>query len=120
MADVWHVMGDDLALSASGDLLAADGSTMTQQRVLRRLLTNKGGYIWHLGYGAGLAAFVGLPAPAAAIEAVTRRQMALEKGVGPIPAPSATVTADDTGLVALTVSYADAATNTPQSIAMTA
>ena len=55
MPDINHLWGNDLAFSATGDLATADVPTLTQQRVLRRLLTNPGDYIWELDYGAGLA-----------------------------------------------------------------
>ena len=48
MADISHTFGADLSLSATGDLLCVTGDTLTQQRVLRRLLTNAGDYIWQL------------------------------------------------------------------------
>ena len=119
MADISAVMGGDLALSASGDLLAVSGLVMTQQRVLRRLLTNPGDYIFQIGYGAGLAAMIGQPAEAARIAAVIRSQMKLERGVGPIPLPAVTVDAQPDGTVTATVRYADQATGASQQIALT-
>ena len=109
MTDLAHTMGGDLSLSATGDLAFVDGAHLTLQRVERRLLTNPGGYIWHITYGAGLARFVGEPAPAQRIAAITRRQMRLERGVGPSPVPVVDVTANDIGTVSLTVRYADRA-----------
>ena len=70
MADLALTFGGDLSVSPTGDIALSDGTTLTQQRVLRRLLTNHGGYIWQLGYGAGLAQFVGQPAAPAAIQAI--------------------------------------------------
>ncbi|MEE3500197.1 hypothetical protein [Acidiphilium acidophilum] len=54
MADAGLVFGGDLAIDAGGDLALAAGSALTEQRVLRRLLTNPGDYIWQLSFGAGL------------------------------------------------------------------
>lgn len=119
MADISHLMGGDLALSATGDLLAVSGAEATKQRVLRRLLTNPEALIFHLSYGAGLARFVGQPAPATRIMAVIRRQMALERGVGETPAPTVDVTADRGGTVLANVTYADAATGLPQRVSIT-
>jgi hypothetical protein len=87
---------------------SADDDALTQQRVLRRLLTNPGDYIWQLGYGAGLGQFVGQPGAPALISGVTRTQMALETSVAATPAPSITAIAGDDGTVALSVTYADA------------
>ena len=62
MPDISHQFSADLSLSPTGDLATITAPQLTQQRVLRRLLTNPGDYIWHPSYGAGLAAFVGQPA----------------------------------------------------------
>ena len=42
MVDLALQFGGDLAVGPTGDLELADGSVLTQQRVLRRLLTNPG------------------------------------------------------------------------------
>lgn len=59
MQDLAHYFGNDLSVSAAGDLLAVDGDTKTQQRILRRLLTNPGDMMFHPDYGAGLGQWVG-------------------------------------------------------------
>ena len=119
MADLAHQMGGDFTLSATGDLLTVSGADATQQRVIRRLLTNPGAYIWHLGYGAGLARFVGQPASADRITGVIMSQMELERGVGPTPAPTVSVRADTLGYVTATMLYADQATGLPTTITVT-
>ncbi len=111
-------MGSDIALSATGDLLGVSGAPYTQQRVLRRLLTNPGAYIWHIPYGAGLPRFVGEVANGVRIAAVIRRQMALEKGVARSPPPAVTVDAQPTGIVTARVTYADL-NGTPQKLVVT-
>jgi phage baseplate assembly protein W len=116
MADAWHQFGADLAVGATGDVLPVDGSLLGQQRVLRRLLTNPGDYIWSPGYGAGLARFVGQPASAARIEAVIRSQILQEAAVAQTPAPVVAVTADNAGTVYVELRYADAATGATQSL----
>jgi phage baseplate assembly protein W len=110
MADLALTFGGDLAVGATGDLAVADGPALTQQRVLRRLLTNPGGYIWQLSYGAGLAQFVGQPGAPAAIQAVTRSQILQEAAVASHPAPSVTASGADDGTVSLSIAYTDAAT----------
>lgn len=108
MADLALQFGGDLAVGPTGDLLMADQQALTQQRVLRRLLTNPGDYIWQLGYGAGLAQFVGRAGAPAVIVAVTRSQMLREPTVATQPAPVVSVNGGADGLVDLAVNYADA------------
>jgi len=109
MPDLALQFGGDLGVSPTGDLLLADSTALTQQRVLFRLLTNPGDYIWQLSYGAGLAQFIGQPGAPAAITGVTRTQMLLESAVATTPAPAISTAAGDDGTVTLSISYADAA-----------
>ena len=117
LADLAHLWGNDLALSASGDLAIAEIPTLTQQRLLRRLLTNPGDYIWDLDYGAGLASFVGQPGANAAIVAAIRGQVSKEPGVSQTPAPVIDLVPDATGVLYVYIRYADAATGTTETIA---
>src|SRR5581483_995049 len=52
--DVFHYWGNDVSLSNTQDLLLVSGTVMGQQRVLRRLLTNPGDYLFDPNYGGGL------------------------------------------------------------------
>ena len=61
MQDICHFTGGDIDSSSTGDLRTATGSERTKQRILRRLLTNPGEYLFHPGYGAGLGKKVGEP-----------------------------------------------------------
>ena len=108
MADLALQFGGDLSVGPTGDLLLTDGTELTQQRVLLRLLTNPGDYIWQLSYGAGLGQFIGQPGALASITGVARTQMLLEATVAPTPAPAISTTVGDDGTVALSVNYADA------------
>jgi hypothetical protein len=87
MPDIAHWFGQDLSSGATGDLLAIDGVLRGQQRVLRRLLTNPGDYIWHPSYGAGLPSFIGSDVDVDAIKAVILAQIFLESSVARIPQP---------------------------------
>ena len=87
MNDIFHVWETDLTTSATGDLALVSGSTLGQQRVMRRLLTNPGDYIWHTDYGAGLASFVGTPANETQITATIRSQIFQEAAVAQTPEP---------------------------------
>ncbi len=111
MPDAWHQFGGDLAIGPSGDIALAMGSDYGQQRVLRRLLTNPGDYLWAPTYGAGLGKFVGQPVVAAQIEAVIRGQMFKENAVAHQPEPVIDVAADQAGAVFAQVRYADAETS---------
>lgn len=116
MADIWHQWNGDLAAGPTGDLLAVDGTLFGQQRVLRRLLTNPGDYIWQLDYGAGLARFIGETIDVAQIRAVIRGQIFKEAAVARTPEPVIDVAADG-GTVTVHIRYADAATGQTQVLA---
>jgi hypothetical protein len=110
MPDLALQFGGDLSLGPTGDLQLSDGSNLTQQRVLLRLLTNAGDYIWQLNYGAGLGSFVGTPGAPAAIAGVARMQMLLESRVATSPSPNISSNLNDGGTVSLSINYADAVT----------
>ncbi len=110
MADLFLLFGGDLGIGPTGDLAIADAQTLTQQRVLRRLLTNQGDYIWQLTYGAGLGQFVGRPGAPDLISGVIRTQMQLESQVIQSPAPGVFTSVVDDGTVMTSVNYVDAAT----------
>ncbi len=114
VADISHQVGSDLALGPTGDLAAVVDPTEGTQRVLRRLLTNPGDYIWNLTYGAGLGAMVGSPANALAIQGIITSQMLQEAAVAQSPAPQVSVASDNAGTVYAYVTYGDAATGTTQ------
>ena len=98
MPDIYHYIGSDLTASANGDILTTDSLTLSQQSVLRRLLTNAGDYIWHPEYGAGLPALIGQPIDIAAVKSLILSQIFLEETVMKNPAPIINVTAIDNGM----------------------
>jgi phage baseplate assembly protein W len=116
MPDVSQQYGADLTLAAGGDLATADGDSLGRQRVLRRLLTNSGDYLWNPGYGAGLGQFVGQPANAARVRSVVRSQIFQEAAVARSPEPTVDVSVDSNGAAICSVSYADAATGVTQAL----
>jgi phage baseplate assembly protein W len=116
MAELWHQFGSDLSLSATGDLLTASGSEQTRQRILRRLLTNPGDYIWHPDYGAGLGRFIGQPGRVKQIQGVIRAQVLQEPTVARTPPPTITVTAGQNGTYTASIEYTDAATGIRQPV----
>ena len=111
MADISHQWGADLAIGATGDLVTATGAVLGQQRVLRRLLTNPGDYLWQPNYGAGLARFIGQPGNALQIRAVIRSQIFKEAAVARTPEPVIDVSfssAGAPGTVYVNIRYVDA------------
>jgi len=115
--DLSHQWGSDLSVGPTGDLALVSGSLLGQQRVLRRLMTNPGDYIWQLGYGAGLARFIGQPGNASQIQAVIRSQIFKEPAVARTPEPDIGVQFDPTGgtgIVYVQIRYVDAPTGQTQ------
>ncbi len=110
--DLAQFWGGDIARSPTGGLAAVSGTDYGTQRVLRRLLTNPGDYIWHPSYGAGLARRIGETLDLRAIEAVIREQMALEAAVAADPAPVIGVSTIANG-VFVSISYVDANLGVP-------
>ncbi len=116
MADIAHVVGSDLAVGPTGDLAIVDLADWTQQRVLRRLLTNPGGYIWQLTYGAGLPIMVGTTVSVQQTAAIIRRQIGLEAAVSQQPEPVVVMQGGPSGTVFATVTYQDAQTGVSQNL----
>ena len=117
MPDLFHQWGADLTTAPSGDIAVAGGPLLGQQRVLRRLLTNPGDYIWQLDYGAGLARFVGQPANILQIRALVRSQIFKEARVARLPEPMIDVTVSPggaAGIIYLHIQYQDAPSGTTQ------
>lgn len=117
MLDLSHVWSGDLSAGFGGDLATVTGPEAGQQRVLRRLLTNPGDYIWQPDYGAGLGSYVGAPVSPATIAATIRSQMYKEDSVARDPEPVIDVQAGPGGTVYVHIRYADADTSTGQVLA---
>ncbi len=113
MPDIAHLCGGDAEWSATGDILLSAGSQMSKERVLRRLLTNPGDYLWHPRYGAGLPREVGAVADEPRLAAVIRRQMRQERGVLQEVPPDVTVNVGADGTVTARIRYADSETGEP-------
>lgn len=115
MADASHLWGSDLVVGSTGDIGTVTGAMLGQQRVLRRLLTNPGDYIWQLDYGAGLASFIGQPVSPLQITAVVRSQIFKEAAVARQPEPIIDVqVAPGGGTVYVYIRYADAVSGQTQ------
>lgn len=111
-ADAYHVFGQDLAITSTGDIALATKSDRTTQRIIRRLLTvptdAKGSaYPWQPKFGVGLGAKLGEGLDIRGIQGAIRSQMLLEPTVKKVPAPQVTVTPIQTGGATITVTYVD-------------
>jgi len=107
MTDLNHNWDGDLSVSVAGGLSLVQGTSATQQRILRRLLTNPGAYLWQPDYGAGLPAFVGQTLDIAAVTGAIQSQLLLESAVAADPMPVISVTPIDNGLY-VSLTYIDA------------
>jgi len=105
LADLAHWYGNDLTAAASGDLLTVGEPIRSEQRLVRRLLTPKGSYIWHKNYGGGLAELIGQPSGARKAEGIIRAQLKLESAIASQPAPQITVTSNANGVSVATIVY---------------
>lgn len=110
MTDIFLEWNSDLVAGSSGDLLLSSGVLQTNQRVIRRLLTNPGDYLWDLSFGGGLALLVGEPVEPARIESIIRTQLDMEASVAKAPIPSVSVAPLNVagGTFAAEIVYSDA------------
>jgi hypothetical protein len=94
MADLFQWYGNDLEVDVNGDLLSVSGATWTQQRIVRRLLTSPGAYLFHPEYGAGLGRFIGDNLSADLFQEIKNiiiTQILLEAAVAKNPRPTVTL-----------------------------
>jgi hypothetical protein len=109
--DIDHIWGGDLSVSPTGDIALVDGSDLTRQRILRRLMTSTHGYIWHPEYGAGVPQMIGCVEDVPAITSLIRSQIMLESAVSRNPLPQITVQKISDGL-AVSIVFWDANSGT--------
>jgi len=113
--DVNHWVGGDIMVSPTGDLGLASADLRTQQRIVRRLVTNPGDYIFHTDYGAGLPQKIGETLDVPALRGLIRSQILQEAGVVQDPEPQVDVAAI-TGGVSVRILYSSAVTREPVSL----
>lgn len=120
--DLNHLWGQDVVTSPTGDLGIATDATRSQQRVIRRLLTNPldangpPDYAMHPDYGAGLARYVGRNVDLAKMRALIRGQMLLEDSVAKNPQPQITLTQPDPTTLSVYIRYTIAGSGTPATL----
>ncbi|SOY56864.1 phage tail protein [Cupriavidus taiwanensis] len=110
--DIDHWAGVDIGVSATGDLGRSSGETRTQQRIVRRLVTNPGDYMFHPKYGAGLPAKIGENADLPALRALIRTQVLMEAAVARLPEPEVDLVQINSGF-SITIRYTSADTRKP-------
>ncbi len=112
MADASALWGDDMALTATGDLLLVDDIDLSNQRLIRRLCTNPNDYIWHPAYGAGLPGYIGLAVPPSSVIGAAAAQIPQEQTVSrsPVPQISAQLGPD---MISMTIQYETATSGAP-------
>lgn len=104
LEDVAHLWGQDIRLSPTGDLGRVNRHPKSQERVIRRLMTNPGEYVFHPNYGGGLPQMVGQNIDLSKIRARIEGQMMLETSVVRDPPPQVDVR-EIPGGVAVKVQY---------------
>jgi hypothetical protein len=114
-SDIFHWFGNDLNVSATGDLLTVGDVTKGNQRVLRRLLTSPDDLVFHPEYGAGLPLYIGEPTDIATIEAIIRYQSVLESQIARDPQAQVIVNPIFAGVHARII-YTDADSGNPTSL----
>lgn len=115
ISDLFQFVGNDLSTSAQLDLQTVSGTLMGQQRILRRLITNPGDYVFQPEYGAGLAGKIGSPLDLPGLTALVTSQVLLEQAVAQSPPPVVSVTqAADNVSILVNVQYTDAPSGTSQ------
>ena len=117
--EIYQDYGNDLVVTATGDLQTADGITLSNQRIVRRLLTtpiavaNPPDYLQQPAYGAGLPQFIGqinTDQTYNKIKALITAQMYEEQTVSKIPPPTIELTGLPNKLTG-TITYNYASTN---------
>ena len=115
LSDLAHWFGSDIQPSSAGDLSTVSGTIRGEQRVLRRLLTNPGDYLFEPNYGAGLPQYIGKQLDIAKLQALCVSQMLLEDTVAKSPAPVVKIkqAPNDFTSISVQINYNDQPTLTP-------
>ena len=116
MSDAALLWSGDLRSNSTGDIALSSGYDLGQDRVLRRLLTNPGDYLWQPDYGAGLGEFVGTPCNTWAIKAKIRSNIFLESTVSRSPEPVISVESAIDGSIYVQITYVESLTGTSRAL----
>lgn len=107
MMDFSHQFGEDLQLAEDGTLGVASGTLVIRQSVVRRLCTNPADYLWHLGYGAGLPARIGMPIGETEVRGLIFSQLRQEAGIDQNRAVNVILTELGIGIYRCAIAYTD-------------
>lgn len=120
--DLDNIIGGDIGVTSpiagTADINTVVNPVEGQQRVLRRLLTNPGAYLWQPTYGAGLSRYIGQAMNETSISGTIKQQMKLEQAVVQSPPPNVRITYSKSGEVVASIQYLDASTNLTSSLAV--
>lgn len=121
LSEIAHWFGSDLQTTNTGDVSTVSGTVRGEQRVLRRLLTNPGDYIFQPTYGAGLPSYIGKPLDIGKLQALCVSQALLEDCVAKSPTPVVVISQSPTDFTAIqvSISYSDEPTSTPVVLSFT-
>lgn len=115
--DIDHYFSADASPDLTGGATIAAGLTASQQRIIRRVLTNPGDYTANPDYGAGAGRFVGTtPQGLNQLKTLISSQILLEPSVAPYPFPKVELKTNYEMLY-ITIEYVDVPTNTTQLLA---
>jgi len=120
MSDAYHFFSGDLQWGSNGDLQTVDSVQESQQRILRRLLTNPADYIWSPTYGAGLPAWIGKLIDEAEMSSLITTQMYLEQSVVQSPQPQVDFVSNVGGTISAAIRYVESDSNEPTTLSFSA
>jgi hypothetical protein len=106
-------------LTPYGDILQSESEKLTQQSIIRRLLTNPGTYFWHPEYGAGIGRFVGESLSSDNfdyIKNIINSNILLEENVAQTPSPQISFIAISPDILQCTIVYYSIPSQTPATI----
>ena len=115
--------GEDLAVSPTGDIATISIDESLSSRIVRRMLTNPGDYIWHVDYGAGLGRYVGQPYSPRFVGTAIQNQLRFESLVAITPAPNIEVSQslnDGAPAISVSVQFQNARSSENGSVILTA
>jgi hypothetical protein len=118
--DLWHYIGGDLQFGSNGDLQTVTSVQESQQRILRRLLTNPQDYIWQPDYGAGIGSWIGQPIDEVGMKSMIVTQMFLEASVIQNPRPQVDFIANVGGTITAGIRYVESDSNQPTTLSFSA
>jgi hypothetical protein len=119
MPDLFHFFSGDMQWGSNGDLQTVSSVQESQQRILRRLLTNPQDYIWNPTY-AGIPSWIGKPIDNAAMKSLIVTQMYLEASIVQNPRPQVDFVSTVGGSISSSIRYVESDSNEPTTLSFSA